>query len=355
VHEQKFRKGKKMKIKITIITLLLATIILGACGTKAPEVEQPQPGEEVTYEPVKVTINSSRQINFAPIFFAEALGYFDEYGIELEVIPFQVIFEAVPLLISGDLDVYAGPITSGLFNILGQEEAVKVVAGRGTSTPGTCNFSEILVRKELFDSGAVTSPADFAGLRVAGRTNDIHGYFMDIYLEGTGLTLDDLQWIDMPLPVMVDVFSNDAADIILAPEITLSYIKEQGQSVTLTSVEDLIGVFQSSVLTFGRRLTTGDPDIGNRFMAAYLKGVQQYNLGKTEENLDLMVEATGDSREMLEAACWIPIMADGSLDWESLDAYQQWNVMMGFQDAAITEDQFWTSKFIDAANEMLGQ
>ncbi len=111
--------------------------------------------------------------------------------------------------------------------------------------------------------------------------------------------------------------------------------------------------YQLSVMVFGKNLLVDNREAGARFLAAYLKGVQQYNEGKTDRNLQIIAEATGESIEMLKAACWVPIREDGSIDFSGVDAFQQWSIEQKQLDKPVTEEQFWDPSFLAAAMKLL--
>lgn len=300
-----------------------------------------------------VTINDSAQINYAPIYFAQIEGYFEEYGIQLEILSFNSVTEAVPLLVSGDLDVYAGSVTTGLMNILAQEPNVKVVADRGKVIEDTCTFQAILVRKDLYDNGEVRNPTDLEGLRIRATTAGMTGYQLRTYLAKAGLTFDDIELSNIPPTSYIDAFNNKSVDAIVTPEFNLTRLLMNGNAVILSTAEDDIGPLQGSVLAFGPRLVDEDRELGARFMAAYLKGVQKYNEGKTEENLQAVADKTGQDIELLREACWPPIRDDGWIDFSYLDRYQQWNVETGQIEEMITEEQFWDQSILEAGLALL--
>ena len=126
-----------------------------------------------------------------------------------------------------------------------------------------------------------------------------------------------------------------------------------GNAVVLAGAQDVVGTTQLSILAFGKNLLVDHPDVGARFMAAYLKGVQQYNLGKTDRNLQIMSDATKISIPDLKASCWIPISPDGAIDFSGVDNFQKWSVAQGQLDQPITEDQFWDPSFLAAAQKLL--
>ena len=96
-----------------------------------------------------------------------------------------------------------------------------------------------------------------------------------------------------------------------------------------------------------------DPDLGVRFLAAYLKGVQKYNEGKTPDNVKILVEKTSEDTDVIQASCWVPIREDGLISFEEIDPFQQWSVSMDQLDATITEEQFWDPSFLISAFSLI--
>ena len=122
----------------------------------------------------------------------------------------------------------------------------------------------------------------------------------------------------------------------------------------LTGIEDVIGDYQSSAIIFGKRFLVDDPDLGARFLAAYMKGVEQYNQGKTERNLEIISEVSEMDIEVLRNACWIPISQDGVPNYSGLEEIMEWAVETGYLEEAVTEEQFFDPSFLEAAKALLG-
>jgi NitT/TauT family transport system substrate-binding protein len=347
---------------------LLITILLGACSSPAASatVQSPTvaatiqlqpsdtPAPTAQYEMATVKLNSSSLTSFAPIFIADAEGYFADYGIKLDYVTLNKTNDAVPLLASGDLDVYAGSVTAGLLNVLSQEKDVKVVADRGHISPSDdCTYLGIMIRKDLYDSGQITKAADLKGQSIAASNTGTTGYLLSTYLAQAGLTFDDVQLNDLPTAGYVDAFNNKSIASIVAPELHITNLMSAGNAVILAKAQDVIGTIQLSVLAFGKDLIVDHPDIGARFMAAYLKGVQQYLQGKTDRNLQIVSDATKVSVQDLKTSCWLPISADGKINFAGIDNFQKWSIAQGQLDAPITEEQFWDPSFIAAAQKLL--
>ena len=353
-------------MKKVLFVSLLIVLVLSACTstptavptiaqvttaipTEVTEVPTPEP---TPYEPVTVKITGATNMGFAPLFLAEHEGYFEQYGIILEKIQFSRVTEALPLLASGDLDVYSGSLHSGLINMIYQEPDVKVVADRGSILPEECTYHAILVRKDLYDSGVITKPEDLKGQMISASAAGQQGFQLSMYLEGSGITLDDVVFQPLPPASYVDAFANQSVAAIITAEPYITILEKAGNAVVISRMEDL-GSFQLSVLAFGKGLTVDRPDVGARFMAAYLLGVKKYNEGKTEENVNILTAATGEERSIIQDTCWLPIKSDGMIDFAAVDVFQKWSVEQKVVDNLVTEEQFWDPSFIEAAEALL--
>ncbi len=309
------------------------------------------PDEE--YETITLKMNYALVISYAPIIIAEEEGFFADYGIALEKETFNSSVEAVPLVVGGQLDVFAGASSAGILNVLGNEENIKVVADRGHISPEGCTFQAILVRKDLYESGEITTGVDLEGHTISTPPTGPGMYFLAQYLEQAGLSLDDVEITNIPRSSQLDSFRNKTVDAIVATELHLSRLMADGYASILIGSEEVVGDYQTSLLAFGKNLLKDRPDIGVRFLAAYLKGVDQYNEGKTERNLQILSDATGESEELLNNACWLSINKDGWIVFSAIDNFQQWSIEMGYMEKKITEEHFWDPGFLERAQALL--
>jgi NitT/TauT family transport system substrate-binding protein len=333
-------------------------VALTACGGNTGGIESfgtetgtVEPSQEMT----TLAINASAVTSYAPIFIAEAEGYFEDVGIQLEYITLNRSIDAVAPLLTGDIDIYASSFNAGILNVLGQEDGVKVVADRGHISPDDeCAYIGLLFNKELYASGALTEPADLAGRNVASSTTAVTGYILSEYLAQAGLSLDDVTIVDLPSASLVDSMENGTVDVISNVEPRLTQLVDAGNAVLAVEGSDVVGNLQTSLLVFGGTLLGENREVGVRFLTAYLRAVQQYNQGKTDRNVEILAEYTGESEEALRTACWASISSDGWIDFDSaVTGFQQWNIDQGLLDQAITEDQFWDPSLLEDAWERL--
>jgi NitT/TauT family transport system substrate-binding protein len=372
-------EGRKMKTKIVLVLIMIIAILLSACNvaetatigqtlvventpqstsTAEPATAVPATAEPVIAKPTEqemttLTIVSGKLTSFAPIFIADKEGYFKEFGILLNYITLPRTSDALPLIVSGDIDIYPGALSAGLLNIISQEDNIKVVADRGHIQPGGCTYLGILVRKDLYESGEVTSAAGLAGKTICTKPANDTGFVLDKYLGQAGLTMKDVTINEIPTVGWMDAFANKTLDAIVAPELHITRLINAGNAVLLAGAENIVGDFQLSVMVFGKNLLVNNRDTGVRFLAAYLKGVRQYNEGKTDRNLQIIAEATGEDIEMLKTACWVPIRPDGSIEFSGVDAFQQWSIEQKQLDTPVSEEQFWDPSFLAAAMKLL--
>ena len=212
-----------------LFSFILLAMVLSACGgvmtplsnqnppvipTAVQNTTQSTSGVEnatvvpTAQEMTKLKMTISQHSGYAPFFIAQEEGFFREFGIDLEFVTFNKSSEALALLIAGKLDVFAGPLTTGLLNVIGKEENIKAVADRGHTQPGDCTYQAIVVRKDLYDSGKVTKAADLKGQTVASNPSGPDAYLLSTYLAQAGLTMNDVILTDIPSTGNIDAFKN---------------------------------------------------------------------------------------------------------------------------------------------------
>jgi NitT/TauT family transport system substrate-binding protein len=79
-------------------------------------------------------------------------------------------------------------------------------------------------------------------------------------------------------------------DFMVTTEPWLTRIIRAGHGVLWKRVQDVIPDFDYAFVRYGPSILEKDPEAGRRFMVAYLKGVHQYNQGKTVRNLEIMAK-----------------------------------------------------------------
>jgi NitT/TauT family transport system substrate-binding protein len=325
---------------------LVIALLLAACAP--PALELPQP------EPTKLKVVVLPYLSYGPLFIAEEEGYYAEQGLEIEFVKMARSTEAIPALAQGDLDVLGAIVSVGLLNAMAKGGDIRFVADVAHINPTGCTYMAVMARRALVEAGQLDSPAGLQGYQTSVQPSSISSYLVEKLLNTVGMTLDDVDTVDVMDPVELEAFETGALDAAAASEPWVTRMLQAGHAVDWVPAQQVIPGFQLTVIAYGPTLIDENPDAGKRFMTAYLKAVRQLNEGKTERNLDLLAEFTGLDREVLEQTCWPSTHPDGQINVQSVVDFQSWALENGYLDNPVTEEQLWDPSFIDYANEVLG-
>ncbi|OFW14173.1 MAG: hypothetical protein A3H27_18220 [Acidobacteria bacterium RIFCSPLOWO2_02_FULL_59_13] len=224
-----------------------------------------------------VTVGIIGSSTDAPIFIADANGYFKDEGLTVKLVQFNSGAKMVPVLGTGDLDAGAGAASVGLYNASERGIEIKIVADKvqyGT----TYNHSSLLVRKDLVASGKFKGFKDLKGLKVAitahGSTDES---VLNEALKLGGLKWGDAEPVYLGFGQHLPAFENGAIDASLTAEPLVTRILKAGSAVQFVSNDKIYPRQQSAVLLYGARFIKDRPDIAKKFMRAYIRGARFYN------------------------------------------------------------------------------
>jgi len=276
-------------------------------------------------------------------------GYFAERGLDVEFVRLGRIQEMLTALTRGEVDVSAGFLSVTTLNAIAGGARVRAVGALGYFDPEACAYNAFVARRELVESGAIRDPERVRGLRADLDVTIPIAYWFDVWLEPMGLTLDDLEVVNLPSPAGVEALRTGVIDITHEAEPYLSVLEESPEVDAWLPTKDLLPGYPYSVLTYGGRLLDERPDVGERFAAAILDALEQLAQGKTERNVALLQEFTGLTRAQVEEACWPVAPAGARLDGAALRGFQEWAVIRGLAGRVLAEDEFVDQRFFEAA------
>jgi NitT/TauT family transport system substrate-binding protein len=291
----------------------------------------------------------------APIHIAQQEGYFADENLEVEFVRLTRNIEAIPALAQGQVDVGAGQLTIAVLNAIAGGARIRAVAGNGHLAADGCTFHGIIVQKDLMDAAESTGPEMFRGRRVELDIALPHAYWFDKVLQPAGLTLEDLEIVNVPTAATVDAFVTKAFDATAITEPRITQVLESGQAVLWNGTQDVVPDYQQNLVLFGPNLLDERPAVGERFIKALLRGIEQYNLGKTERNLEILEGAMRLSRDELTTMCWVSMHADGRMHPEGFAGYQEWAKQRGLVDRVLSTDELIDTRFLDGAGAGPGQ
>jgi NitT/TauT family transport system substrate-binding protein len=329
---------------------IAVAVTVATAPTGCRRSEPPAPAGSSALSPLRVSIQP--YLSYLPVLIAKEEGFYRRQGLEVEFAQLDATDVLVSLL-GERLDVGILRPSPATFNAILRGGQVRIVADKGKAIPGHCASVAFLARRQLYESGRLEDPRGLAGLRVAILPDTIEPYLLRKLLTRSGLTVADVERPQFPGQARAEALERDLVDIVLANEPQATALVDRGLARPWVPVQDLVPNFQLAMLLYGPRLLEREPDLGHRFMAAYLAGVRQYLEGPTARNLEIAATFTGLEPEFLRRPCWAPIAADGHIDIPSLLGLQSWWVESGQLVAAVPVERFWNPAYVDAAARAL--
>ena len=248
-------------------------------------------------------------------------------------------------------------------NAISRDIPLRIVADKGNVGKGW-GFQAIMVRKELWDSGAIRGPADLKGKTIALNARDITPEILfDAYMRTAGLTIADANVVTLGFADMASAFANGAIDAALPIEPFVTQIVDAGTAVIATRADDVIPGQEVAVILYGPNFVQEKPDVARRFMAAYVKGLHDYNdafakhdAAKKAEVVDILIKNTPVKDAALYDKMVMPgLDPNGRVNVESLDQSQTWWLGKGSQTARADLSRVVDTQFADWAVQQVGQ
>jgi NitT/TauT family transport system substrate-binding protein len=356
-----------MKYLKFLLLIVVGSIIVGGCAVQqakqqaTPVVEviqeetaQPEEPTAQVLEPIKIKLGVFPYASFVPLYIAEVEGFFDEQGLDVEFVDFRQPTDMLVSLATKQIDISATVLDVATLAAISEGTGIKIVADKGYIDPeSTCTFAAWMVQKDLLASGELDDLNNLAGKKVILTKTSFFEYAMDRILTDSDLTLDDLEIVELPAPARLEALETKAVDISQAGEPWITRTLSADLAEIWMPFEDILPGDQYAVLFYGPSVINDNPEVGYRFMNAYLKALQQYNQGKTERNIALMAEFTNSSIEEATDICWQTFTADGSVNLDTVLDFQQWANNKGYLDKTLTLDEIWDGRFLEKAQENL--
>jgi NitT/TauT family transport system substrate-binding protein len=320
------------------LTAVGSVLLLSACGDASNPAER-----------TKIRVVTQPYLALAPIHIAAAESLFAKHGLDVELVPITRPSDAVPLLLSGALDVLSSTAQPGVFNAAARGEPIRMVADRGYySTANGCTHIALVIRP-----GLDTLHAARAVKRLSYNREANMNYVTVKMLARAGLTMDKLESMaDVPPLAEMDALKKGKLDAALSGEPFLSRVLAAGAGTVWLRAEDAVPNETYGYVIFGRNLIERDRDAGRRFMLAYREAIGRYSEGKTERNVAILAAATGESPALVRNACWAAMRADSRVDTTGMLRFQQWAHERGLVPTPATVAQLWDSTFLAHADSV---
>jgi NitT/TauT family transport system substrate-binding protein len=310
----------------------------------------------------KVIIGVLGSSSDSGIFVAQDKGYFKEQGIELDTQRFQTLVDMVGPTAAGQLDIAAGAPAAGLYNAVARDVPIKIVADKGGTPSPEWDFTGLVLRKDLMDSGKIKSEKDLKGLRLvtSGKGNSPEVALATVLKKG-GLTLKDIDFEQMSFPDMVTAMANKGIDGGVVIEPFLTSISSSGNGVVWKRNTDIFGHNQQiAIIAYGQKFYSNQ-DLARRWMVAYLKGIRDYNdaFGPKKKGYDDVVNILAKNTTVKDPAIikkMTPagLNPDGKLDMKSMQEDIDYYTEAGYLKDKVDLPKLIDTSFQEYAVQQLG-
>jgi NitT/TauT family transport system substrate-binding protein len=320
-----------------VLLAALAAPLVAACGDSSdPPRSASRPADR------KVTVAGPPSTLFAPLYVAQARGYFSEQGVDVEMQNVTAGQDAVALVASRKVDAIVGGFSAGMFSALERGLEFKVVGSMGASTGKDPAPSALMVSRRAVDSGKVKQVADLKGAKIgiAGGPGSAGGYLLASVLQTAGLKLTDVRVVNVALPDQEKAVKSGAVLAALPPAPFTTAMETDGVATEFASPP--AGTTSTGVI-YGSEFAKSD--LAQKFFNGLVKGaldLQTESQKRSPEVLKILSDATGQKVDVLRKVPfydWDPALAPPQ---STLDGMQQAYMQAGLvkYDHAIPDDTF---------------
>lgn len=210
-----------------------ALALAGCTDSGAPAPEDTDSGPSETYQ---VRIAALPIAETGAIWAAQEAGIFDEYGIELEILPAQGGAQAIPALVAGDIDFAIGqPMGPFRASLAGEE--VRILSNYANSLPSGEDVNSVVASA----ASGITSWADLSGKTVSvnslGAAGDLT---IRAAVEADGGDPSTINFVAVAFPDVPAQIEAGAIDAAWAPDPFRGMVVAAGGT-------DLGGPYQQSI------------------------------------------------------------------------------------------------------------
>jgi len=319
-------------------------------------------GNSLAAELLKVPVGISPVMSSAAMFIAKERGYFREEGIDVVINPFKASgAKMVPFLATGQLFVAGGNVNAGMYNAIAQDIPIRIVADKGTVSPGH-GYLALIVRKDHLDSGRYRDLNDLKGMTLAVTAKGVSQQIViEKYLHKAGLTAKDIKLVTLAYSDMNIALANKSIDATVQIEPFVAAAIRQNFAVRVAGNDEIYPGQQSAVIYYSPIFMQQHPKQAQGFMNAYVRGLRDYNdafeKGKGKQDIIRILTQYTRIRDaaIYQAVVPVGLSPNGLVNVQSLKADAQWYYQQGYLKAIPDIETIVDSGYAQTAVKRLGR
>jgi NitT/TauT family transport system substrate-binding protein len=306
------------------VALLLATLALVGCGSQ--ESAQPL---RMALLPV---------LDVLPFHVAEQNGYFDQTGVQVELVPVKSAQERDSLMQAGQVD---GMLTDLLSPVLFNQAEAQVKAVRTARQA----YSDAPMFHILAAPGSsIASPEDLAGVEIGIAENTVIEYLTDRMLEAAGLAPERIATREVSaIPVRFELLVNGEIPAANLPDPLASGAIAAG--AVLVVDDSTVPELSQSILAFRTETLESSPEAVGRFLKAWEMAVDEINANPAAYH-DLLVDK-GRVPPSIQGTFEMPPFPEAKVPSpEQLADVVEWALAKGLIEADVPYDRMVDDSFL---------
>lgn len=274
--------AKRVGRLTAVLTALMAIVCLTGCGGNS--------GQDREEGQQKVRLcEVTHSVFYAPLYAAMELGYFQEEGLDVELINGGGADKVMTAVISGQADIgFAGPEACIYTYLEGHEDYPKV-------------FGQLTKRDGSFVMGRKKQDFSWEDLKgktiLGGRKGGVPEMTLEYVLKDHGLTPGKDVDVDTSVQfnMMAGAFAGGNGDYVTLFEPTATEMEGSGDGYVLASVGEESGEIPYTTFFALQSYMKENPELIDRFTAAVSKGQVWVQEHDPEETAELLVNQFPDS------------------------------------------------------------
>lgn len=297
----------------------------------------------------------------APFYIAIEKGYFAAEKVDVSLERFSSAAQATAPLSTNQVQVVGGGVSAALYNAFSRDWPVRIAMARTRDWPGYSSDTLVL-RNDL--KASVTSAKELKGkmIGINAPASVLH-FMLGRFMETEGLTIKDVQTVNMAWPNMAPGMETKALDGGMVVEPFATQFSLKNISFPFRRAADFMKKppLEVSVILYSKGWMDKNPEQVKAFTVAYLKGARDYfdamkGGPKRAEVIDICIKYTSlKDRAMYEKMQWSYMDPNGEISLEGLRDQQDWYVTNGFVATKGSIEAMIDRRFLDYALDKIGR
>ncbi len=266
---------RKILFSLTLLAALLAAALAPLPGAARAQ------DDDVTLRMGLIPV-----LDVLPFYVAQEAGYFEDEGVNVELIPVSSALERDQLLLAGEIDGMLNDlISTGIFNA-DQTRIVIVAQARRAYEDAP------QIRILSAPRSNITIPGDVTNVEIGISENSMIHYLTQRILEAEGISADELEYRAEPnIPVRYQLLMEGQLRAVTLPD-PLAQAAIDGGAILVADDTVLVEEeYSQSVLSFRAEIVEEHPAAVQAFLRAWMRAAEDIN-ADPEAYRDLWIENT---------------------------------------------------------------